>query len=95
VQPALLGEALLQVLGVEPDSARNMAQSIDWTSTFLLPIPQGIAEFSEVTVDGVTGAAMTAMNEEPAVLWHRDGKVHLLTGPKSIDELLALASSLH
>lgn len=94
VQPAVLGEALLQVLGVEPDAARSMAQSIDWTSTFLLPIPQGIATFSEVSVDGTTGAAMTAINEEPAVLWHKDGKVHVLTGPKSIDELVALAGSL-
>jgi hypothetical protein len=94
VQPAVLGEALLQVLGVEPDAARTMAQSIDWTSTFLLPIPQGIAEFSEVSVDGTTGAAMTAMNEEPGVLWHKDGKVHVLTGPRSIDELIALAGSL-
>lgn len=94
VQPEVLGEALLQVLGVEPDAARSMAQNIDWTSTFLLPIPQGIASFSEVSVDGTTGAAMTAINEEPGVLWHKDGKVHVLTGPRSIDELIALASSL-
>jgi hypothetical protein len=94
VQPAVLGEALLQVLGVEPDAARSMAQSIDWTSTFVLPIPQGIATFSEVSVDGTTGAAMTAINEEPALLWQKDGKVHLLTGPKSIEELISLASSL-
>jgi hypothetical protein len=94
VNPTLLGEALLQVLGVEPDSARNMAQSIDWTSTFLLPIPQGMASFSEVTIDGATGAAMTAMDEDAALLWQKDGKVHLLTGPKSVEELISLANSL-
>jgi hypothetical protein len=94
VNPTVLGEALLQVLGVEPDAARNMAQSIDWTSTFLLPIPQGMAEFSEVTVDGVTGAAMIPLDEEAGILWQKDGKVHLLTGPQSVEELISLANSL-
>jgi hypothetical protein len=95
LDPTLLGEALLQVLGMTADEAHNLAQSIDWTSTLLLPIPRDVATFSQVTVDGVSGLALNSLSgKENAILWQKDGMVYLLTGAISADELLNLANSM-
>ena len=95
VDPVVLGEALLQVLGTEPREARRIARSIDWASTLLLPIPRELAAFSEVIVDGVSGAALAPLDGQGgAVLWQKDGNIYLLTTQGSFDELLALVDSL-
>lgn len=91
VDPAVLGEALLQVLGTEPREARRIARSIDWASTLLLPIPREMVTFSEVTVDGVSGAALEPLDGQGgALLWQKEGKVYMLTGEGSVEDLLSL-----
>ena len=96
VDPTVLGEAFLQVLGTEPEEAQRIARSIDWASTLLLPLPSQVVTFSEVTVDGVSGVALTPHSgvDEGALLWQKDGRVYLLTGPGTIDQLLALGNSI-
>lgn len=96
VDLTVIGEAGLRLLGSDPDTARRMAQSIDWTSTLLLPIPQEMGTYNEVTVDGVTGVALEPFSLEasPAVVWQRDGMVYMLTGPLSTESLIDLANSL-
>ena len=97
VDPTLLGEALLQVLGTDPAEARRIAQSIDWTSTLLLPIPQDMGTYREATIDGVSGVVLEPFdpNAEAAVVWQKDGMVYMTTaGRLSVDELLAQANSL-
>jgi hypothetical protein len=97
VNPTLLGEALLQVLGTEPAEAQRIAQSIDWTSTMLLPIPQDLGTYREVTVNGVSGVLLEPFDSdaEAAVVWQQDGMVYMMrAGRMSIDELLAYANSV-
>ena len=97
VDPTVLGEALLQVLGTEPAEARRIAQSIDWTSTLLLPIPQNLGSYREVTVNGVTGVLLEPFDAEAeaAVVWQKDGMVYMMrAGRLSADELLAQADSV-
>jgi hypothetical protein len=97
VNPTVLGEALLQVLGTEPGEARRIAQSIDWTSTLLLPVPQELGAYREVTVNGVTGVLLEPFDAEaePLVVWQKDGMVYMMrAGRLSIDDLLAQANSL-
>lgn len=96
LDPTVLGEALLQVLGNDPEAARRMAQSIDWTSTMLLPIPQNLGTYREVSVDGVSGVALEPFdpNADPAVVWQKDGMVYMMTGPVFLDDLLAHANRL-
>jgi hypothetical protein len=91
-----LGQALLQVLGMEESAAQRMAASIDWASTLLLPIPSEAATFSEVFVDGVSGVALTPLDvrDEGGLLWQKDGQIYILAGTGSIDQLLELASTL-
>ncbi len=91
VDPAVLGEALLQVLGTEPREARRIARSIDWASTLLLPIPREMVTFSEVTIDGVSGAALEPLDGQGgALLWQKEGKVYMLTSEGSVEDLLLL-----
>ena len=94
VDTAALGEALLQALGMDSRQARRLARSIDWTSTLLLPIPEGMATFSEVSVDGVDGLALGSMDgSHSALLWQKDGMVYVLSGGQ-VDALIAVANSL-
>ena len=97
VDPTVLGEALLQVLGTEPAEARRIAQSIDWTSTLLLPIPQDLGTYREANVNGVTGVVLEPFDPEAeaAVVWQKDGMVYMMrAGRLSVDDMLAQANSV-
>ncbi len=96
VDPAVLGEALLRVLGMDADAARQMARSIDWTSTMLLPIPREFATYQQVGVDGVPGVAIMPLDgsSEAAIMWQKGGTVFVLSGPAGMDGLISLANNL-
>jgi len=94
VDPSALGEALLQALGMDEVAASLLADSIDWTTTLLLPIPENVASFSEVSVDGQVGLALSSISGNNAgILWQRDGSVYALSG-SNIDELIDVANTL-
>jgi hypothetical protein len=96
VDPTAMGEALLQVLGLDAASAAQVAQSIDWTSTLLLPVPSQFATYTEVAVDGVTGVALTPIDgsSDGGIIWQKDGTIYMLNGSQGMEGLLALADSL-
>jgi len=97
VDATVLGEALLQVLGTAPAEARRIAQSIDWTSTLLLPIPQELGTYREATVNGVSAVVLEPFDAEAeaAVVWQQDGMVYMMrAGRLSVDELLAQANTV-
>ena len=95
VDAQALGKALLQVLGMSESEASALAQEIVWTDTLLLPIPENVASFREVTLDGRSkGIALTSLEGDLAgVLWQRDGIVYTLGGA-DIDYLVGIANSL-
>jgi hypothetical protein len=95
VNTVAIGEAILQALGVEPEQARHLAESIDWTNTLLFPVPQDIASFLEVEVDGVNGLGLAGVdNEHSALFWQKDGMLYALTGEIPLTELADIADSL-
>ena len=94
VDAVALGEAFLQVLGMEPGQARRLAQQIDWTNTVLLPIPENVATFNEIRVDGVSGLALTSLDgQNSAILWQKDGTVYVLSGA-DVEGLKDVANSM-
>jgi hypothetical protein len=94
VDTAPIAEAILQALGMERAEARRLSRSIDWTSTMLLPIPQDVASFQEVTVDGESGIGLTSLDgQNSALLWQKDGTLYVLSGA-ALDELVKIADSL-
>lgn len=95
VNPAVIGQALLQLLGMSETEAIRLANSIDWTNTLLFPIPEEFATFSEVTVQGTSGLAVSSLNEEHTVLmWQKDGNVFIMDGNATMRELVRTANSL-
>ena len=95
IDPALLGQALLQLLGLSDEEATRLAQQIDWTSTLVLPIPTDIGSFQEVTVQGVSGLFVAAVDgNESGLIWQKDGNIYMLTGQEDLSGLLDLANDL-
>jgi hypothetical protein len=94
VDPAAIGEALLQVLGMEPRDAARLAASLDWTTTLLVPIPANVASFGEVEVDGVLGLGLSDFEgRHAALIWQKGGMVYVLTG-FDMDQLVAVAEQM-
>ncbi|KAA3660419.1 MAG: hypothetical protein DWQ04_19435 [Chloroflexi bacterium] len=91
----LLGSALLQILGMSEAEANRLAAQIDWTSTLLLPIPQEAATFSEVTVEGNSGILLDSLDgQSSALVWQRDGIIHLLIQEGNTVDLQELVGNL-
>ncbi|HSH02237.1 MAG TPA: hypothetical protein VLL52_06910 [Anaerolineae bacterium] len=91
VDPAAMGQILLQMLGMPERDARRLAANIDWTNTLLLPIPTELASFREVRVMDVTGLAITTLDgKSTTLLWERDNMVFMLAGNRSAEALSEL-----
>ncbi len=87
VDLAAIGEAGFKFLGMPDADARRLAQSIDWTSTLVIPIPTDVVQYREVTVDGVPGllveqSAGASGRRSVSLLWQKDG---ILYGIESHD----------
>jgi hypothetical protein len=94
---AQIGEIYLQVLGMTPEEAARFSNSVDWTSTFVVPVPRYSTDYQEVQVDGVTGTVIEHFEYgERAflLLWVKDGVVYALGGPGKTDDALQIAASL-
>jgi hypothetical protein len=91
-----LGEAMLQLVGYSPLEARAVSQSIDWTSTLIVPIPSGEGiQHQDVSVNGVPGTLLTSAKEPGyMLLWVKDGVLFGLRGPGSPEEALAIGNSI-
>lgn len=100
-----LGEIGLRVLGLPADQARDFADKVDWSSTFLIPIPANAAEVRQVTVNGADGLMMTsngtARNSrspmaqgEAVLLWANNGMVYAMHGNGNSVDLLDTANSV-
>jgi len=93
-----IGQAFLQVLGMEADEAEKFAANIDWASTLILPIPRYGSEYTEVSVDGVTGNLIYRRLEDGAsqymLIWLKDGMVYTVVGSGEGADGLKLANTL-
>lgn len=96
---AQLAEIGLQFIGMSAEDAHDFSQTVDWTSTLVVPIPQNAASVEQVSVDGVTGTLLYRAPDDgwPArytLLWVKDGIVFALTGFDDPQAGLDLANSL-
>jgi hypothetical protein len=95
---AKLGEAFLQVMGMSPEDAAKFSQTVDWTTTLVVPIPLDGTNYSELQVDGVQGWYIkNSFEDQPdqyIVIWIKDDIVYGLTGPGNKSTALTIAESL-
>lgn len=99
VDVAELAQIGLQVTGMTAEEASAFTQSIDWTSTLVLPIPRNAVVNREVQVDGVTGQLLAYAEGDEArgyytIIWTKDGLLYMLSGYNGSTAGLELANSL-
>jgi anti-sigma factor RsiW len=94
-----LAELGLQAAGLSAQDAQTFCQTVDWTSTLVLPIPRDAGSYESVSVDGVQGTliAEQAWGKRPpgyVLLWVKDGIIYSLSGFGSPDQAVPWADSL-
>jgi len=90
-----MGAAMLEFLGLSREEAVQLSQRIDWTTTLVVPVPQGEGiSYQDVSVDGVAGTLLREEDEDRfMVLWVKDGSLYVLSGTGSNEEALQIANS--
>jgi len=93
----LLAELGLRVLGFEPNEARRFANTIDWRTTLLVPVPAAVANFHEVDLGSGKGLLIEAATDSGPrklqLLWSAGGSVFALIGDIRPEELFEMARS--
>jgi hypothetical protein len=93
-----LAEIGLQFSGMSPEEAHKFSQTVDWTSTLVVPIPRNGASYRQVSVDGVTGNLIQRPTDDAPqylLMWVKDGIIYAIGGLGSdTSAALAMANSL-
>lgn len=88
----------LQVAGMKLDEARAFAQTVDWTSTLVVPIPRNNASSKQMQVDSVTGYLIQRpLDDAPqyALIWVKNGIVYAIGGlGNDTDTAMTMGNSL-
>ena len=83
VDLAQLAQIGLEFTGMTPEQAKTYSQSVDWTTTLVVPIPKNAATYQQVNVDGVTGTLIQRPPDDApqfALIWVKDGVVYAIGG---------------
>ncbi len=97
---ASLAEAALQVTGMTPAEAKSFCQTVDWSSTLVIPIPRNGSTSRTVPVNGVNGtlvetAASNRHGAEYILVWVQGHRIFSLSGSGDSGQALAVAESLN
>lgn len=92
---AAFAEVGLRILGLDRDEAYRLAQSIDWRTTLIVPVPAANASFTEVNVAGNDALLIQPRDEFGGLLlWASGDRVFALGGPLPAPEMLEIAQTL-
>jgi hypothetical protein len=78
-----LAEIGLQFTGMSAKQAHDFSQTVDWTSTLVIPIPRNGSTYKQVDVDGVTGYLIQRpASDAPqyALVWLKNGVIYTIAG---------------
>jgi hypothetical protein len=92
-----IAEAALELAGMTPAEAHSFCQTVDWSSTLVVPIPRNSSSYETVTVDGVGGTLITetlSQGNRYSLLWIKNGVIHSLAGHGNSSDALSFAASL-
>ena len=92
-----IAEAALQLAGMSASEAHSFCQTVDWSSTLVVPVPRNTGSYETVTVDGVEGTLIIEtlpQGSRYSLLWIKNGVIHSLGGHGSASDALNLAASL-
>jgi hypothetical protein len=98
---AALGEIGLRILGMSRGDAYRFAQTIDWRTTLVVPIPVNVAGFSQVNVKGSTGLLIGLVKPDghrryagSMLLWSANDRVFALSGTLPAADIVEMAQTL-
>jgi hypothetical protein len=104
VDLAQLGEIGLRVLGMPAAEASTFAKSIDWRTTFLVPVPPMATRFRQVVVGTNPGVVIEGPLRDPQtnvekgnwnlLLWSQGGRVYGIRSTMRLSDVMAMATSL-
>lgn len=99
-----LGQIGLRILGLSRNDAYRIAQSIDWRTTLVVPVPTNAVSFRQVAVQGNSGLLMETAaapageagrhRDGAVLLWSARGRVFALSGTLGPVELVEMAQTL-
>jgi hypothetical protein len=99
VNVAQLAQIGLEFSGMSHDQAVAFTNSVDWTSTLVVPIPKNAATYQQVPVDSVVGTLIQRPADDApqfVLLWVKDGIVHAIGGlGTNSQQAIQMANSLH
>lgn len=78
-----LVELGLEFSGMTSEQAKEYSQTVDWTSTLVIPVPRNAATYEQVEVDGVTGTLIKRPVEDSPrylLVWVKDGIIYSISG---------------
>ena len=88
----------LQFLGMNANDAANFTQTVDWTSTLVLPVVRGQSKYEQVHVNGNEAALVRPANQQKSghytLMWVDNGIVFGLNGTGDDTTAINLASQL-
>ncbi|HVM71327.1 MAG TPA: zf-HC2 domain-containing protein [Anaerolineales bacterium] len=95
---AQLAQIGLEFTGMTSDQAAAFTQTVDWTSTLVIPLPKNAATYQQVTVDGVTGTLIQRPADDApqyVLLWVKNGIIYAISslGTNS-QQAIQMANSL-
>lgn len=96
---AQLAQLGLEFTGMTSDQAAAFTQTVDWTSTLVIPLPKNAATYQQVTVDGVSGTLIQRPADDApqyALVWVKNGIIYAISslGTNS-QQAVQMANSLH
>jgi hypothetical protein len=80
---AKLAELGLEFAGMKPEEAQAYTQTVDWTTSLVVPIPKQGTSVEQITVDGVNGTLLKhdeGVVPRYSILWIKDSVIYGLNG---------------
>jgi hypothetical protein len=98
IDPAQIAQVALQFLGMSANDAANFTQTVDWTSTLVLPVVRGESKYEQVHVNGNEASLLRPENQKQSdhftLMWVDNGIVFALNGTGDDATAINLASQL-
>ena len=98
IDPAQIAQVALQFLGMSANDAASFTQTVDWTSTLVLPVARGESKYEKVHVNGNEAALLRPANQKQSghfsLMWVDNGIVFALNGTGDDTTAINLASQL-
>ncbi len=96
IDPAEIARVALQFAGLSANEAASFTQTVDWTTTFVLPILHGQSSYEKVSVGGDEGVLLRPQSSKTLfnLIWVNNGIVYSLMGTGDDTKALNLASQI-